>query len=194
MTLWTIQPKEVWEKGFVDDVFRCDSEHPRVGIDRYQQFLEAYDWISEEMTKRIGPAPKGVKYPIWAYHTWDGKHKKPDLRQRQTEPGTECVCLTLDIPDEQILLSDFDLWHMVLGGHYCSDKPYTTDEELDKEWDWIEGLPPKKRKKIIRESWANIFDVAPGTNQGNSDGNYIQAVFWELGKEQVKKVQFFKSK
>ncbi|MCP1110910.1 DUF3841 domain-containing protein [Ohessyouella blattaphilus] len=194
MMLWTIQPKEVWEKGFVDGVFRCDSDHPEIGIDRYEQFLDAYEWIAEEMMKWIGPAPKGVKYPIWAYHTWDGKHKKPDLRQRQTAPGTECVCLTIEIPDEQVLLSDFDLWHLVLGKHYISELPLETDEDYDKEDAWLESLDTDTRDRVTRDSWSNIFDVVPGTKHVNSDGDYIQAVFWELRKEQVKKVQFFKSK
>jgi hypothetical protein len=37
-----------------------------------------YDWMVEQMRIRIGNPPPGVRYPVWAWHQWEGKRKKPD--------------------------------------------------------------------------------------------------------------------
>lgn len=43
----------------------------------------AYDWIVEQMCKRIGPPPPSIRYPIWGWHTIEWKHAKPDLRRSE---------------------------------------------------------------------------------------------------------------
>ena len=76
MRLWTIQPVEVVNILERDGVFTCDPEKSEY----YNAFYDAYLWIAAEMDKRNIPHPDGIKLPLWAWHTRDWKHKKPDLR------------------------------------------------------------------------------------------------------------------
>ena len=53
----------------------------------------------------------GVTLPVWAWYQWEGVRKKPDLRKERWAngfEGEEFVCLECDIPDEEVVLSDFD--------------------------------------------------------------------------------------
>ena len=80
-------------------------------------FVEKYKWLIDQMEKRIGPAPDGVSYPVWAWYIQSWKHKKPDLRIERwaNGPGNEqYVCIEVELPDDQVLLSDFDAWCILL--------------------------------------------------------------------------------
>lgn len=75
------------------------------------------------MAKRISSPPFGVNYPIWAWHLWEGSSNRPDMRKSSYAPrGTPIVRIKLDIPENEILLSDFDLWHYVLNHWYLASK------------------------------------------------------------------------
>lgn len=76
MRLWTIQPVEVVNILERDGVFTCNPEKSEY----YNDFHDAYLWIAAEMDKRNIQHPDGLKLPLWAWHTRDWKHKKPDLR------------------------------------------------------------------------------------------------------------------
>ena len=106
MLLWTIQPEEVWRILRRDGVYRCNPDkatHLNEDID----FSSAYDWMAAQMEKHIGKRPEGVTYPIWAWHTYNWKHKKPDLRTDwfRGRHGVH-TCIEIDVPDEVVLLSD----------------------------------------------------------------------------------------
>lgn len=80
------------------------------------------------MKKRIGPPPAGARYLAWAWYAQNGKHNKPDLRSERWGygPGNEqYACIELEIPDDLALLSDFDVWHIVLNNGLISE----TEEE-----------------------------------------------------------------
>ena len=97
MKLWTIQAPEVYdclsEKGVyhVDDKYLFSRDLPNL------QYL--YDWLVAKMREKVGTPPQGVNYPIWAWHTREGKRKMPDLRQSGFgEKGTELVRMEIEIP------------------------------------------------------------------------------------------------
>lgn len=55
------------------------------------------------------------------------------------------------MPANKILLSDFDLWHVVLMDGFVP--PDDMDfEKYSREDDRIEGLPELEKQKIIEES------------------------------------------
>lgn len=90
MRLWTIQPVEVVNILERDGVFTCNPEKSEY----YNDFHDAYLWIAVEMDKRNIPHPDGLKLPLWAWHTRDWKHKKPDLRTTGLgTPGKSYACI-----------------------------------------------------------------------------------------------------
>ena len=181
LTLWTIQPVEVMDIINKEGVFRCT----KTLSDNYQDvcFNNAYDWLTNEMLgmERLAH-PDGVELPLWAWHTYDGKCKKPDLRQSgYASKGTKCVCIEFCIEENKVLLSDFDIWHCVLNDIWYND---AVDEDVYYELDdWYDALPEEEQKETKYASWRMMYDV--------HRSDYVQATFWELRKEQIKKVQYF---
>jgi len=91
------------------------------------------------------------------------------------------------VPDEQVLLSDFDLWHFVLNNHLISETE-TEDTELEKIY---ETLSPEKQFEMKYENWKRVFDVSPLDNEWMRRGEWIQATFWVLTKGMIRKVRYF---
>lgn len=187
MILWTMQPLEIWdiinEKGY----YRCDDSksnmlEPEIG--------EKYKWLVRQMRKRIGPPPAGVTFPVWAWYKQNGNHKKPDLRSERWYygPGKEkYTCIELEIADDQVLLSDFDAWCIILlNGLLCE-----SEEEADRLDHFYESLMPKEQLLFRDENWQKVFDLTPLRNEYMKRGYWVQATFWELRKEMVRDVRFF---
>ena len=156
MRLWTVQPVEVWNLLQITGFYVCDASKSEC-LEEYS-FGKAYDWLVSEMEKRIGSRPEGIEYPVWAWHTHDGKNSAPDLDEYDyVSNGSEAVCLEIEIPDEQVVLTDFINWHCVLNDSYCDEA--ITEEEWDKEMEWFDSLYGEERKKVKIDSWQRIFDT-----------------------------------
>lgn len=188
MRVWTVQPAELYEQLKKQGVI-----HTNIELSEYadwDRFRSAYDWLVVQMIKRIGIPPRGVTYPFWAWHTLDWKHQKPDLRSIEFRGcSVPSVCLELEIPDNQLLLSDEESWHFILHRSYLGDA--TSDAEYDAEMAWFEALPAEKRKLVRDESWQKVFNVEPLDDGWQSWGQYIQATFWELRLADVRDVRHF---
>lgn len=114
MILWSIQPEEVFDLIQREGVYHCDIHKSRMGDFADMQ----YSWLVSQMKKRIGPPPEGVSFPVWAWYQWRKDRKKPDLRAERWYygyRGEKFYRLEIDIPDEQVLLSNFALWHVPLN-------------------------------------------------------------------------------
>ncbi len=153
-----------------------------------EDFLPAYDWLCEQMKLRLPNTPENAKYPIWAWYQWEGIRKRLDMRTSHkavSPPGTPIVLLTLEVPDDEVLLSDFDMWHSTLGNHYLA---------LTEEEDIAIGDNATAEQK--RKSWERIFNLDIDNDYCTYPINQksIQATFWILKKEYVKKAEFFISK
>lgn len=193
MRLWTIQPIEVYEEIEKNGYYACNIEKAREGDEYFDIcFKDAYDWLVEKMKEKIGEPPEGICYPVWAWHTYDWKRKSSDLRARQGKRGQKMVRLEIEIPDNEVVLTDFDAWHNVLNKWYAID--CNNEEEYDIEYAKFEKLSPEEQKRITIESWNKIFDLTPINTDWIINGAYIQATFWKLNKDQIKKVKFFTSK
>ncbi len=191
MKLWTIQSRDFYEKLLRDGVVFCDINKSKFACDD-EDNQRSYKWITSKMMERIGEN-KAAEFPIWAWHTYDGKRKKPDLRMScYAKPKTECVCLEIEIPDECVVLSDFDSWHNVLSNTFASLTENETD--WDKENSWLDSLDLEEQQIEIEKSWDNVFKVDYFENDWSSRGLYIQATFWELKLDQVRKVKYFKAR
>ena len=144
------------------------------------------------MKKKIGLPPEQVSFPIWAWHTRNFLHKKPDLRMSgYGAKGEECVCIEIEIPDNEVLLTDFDAWHFVLNKWYLNTDCWN-DETYEEDEKWLKTLSDEQRKEEIEKSWQGIYNLETKETDWMCRGKYIQATFWVLKKENIKKVQFFK--
>lgn len=182
MIVWTVQPYSVYQQLQQQQIFSCDlrqSQNLQV-----EEFRVAYSWMIKQMIKQIGLPPAGVTHPIWAWYRWDFQHKHPDFRTMRDYDDQ--VCLELEMPDEQALLSDFDAWHTVLNDFYNSC--VTNEEEFEAEFAWFENLPLKQQEQVKRKSWQHIFDVTPRRGKWTQNGDFVQACFWQIHMHQVRKV------
>ena len=65
MRLWTIQTIEFYDALRKNGVVHCDRESWLC-----REYREMYDWMADEMRKRIGNPPNPVvRYPLWAWLT-----------------------------------------------------------------------------------------------------------------------------
>lgn len=186
MRIWSIQPVDVFK--FIEEYgyYICK---PSLSLN-CKDFKNAYDWLVTRMEERIGK-PAGVNYPVWAWHTRDWKHKKPDLRESGYETkGMECVCIEIEIPDSQVVLSDFTAWHFVLNKSYLNQKCYS-EEIFDRDQAWLDSLSPQDRHKVIVNSWNNIFDIQPFSNGFLEKGTIYTSYFLGIKKKRYKESSVF---
>lgn len=187
MILWTSQEEAVYNELLKTGVYRCD-----LNLSPMKDCRKQYDWLVRQMKQRIGPPPEQVTYPVWALYQQDGKHRKPDLRRERWEfgcDGERFACLEIEIPDRDVLLSDFDAWCMLLSDFLISD----TEQEgccLEAQY---EALSPSEKRRMKDKNWERVFNLSPLNNGWSRRGYYIQANFWELRLEQVRDVRFFRA-
>lgn len=174
MILWTIQRQEAYEIMTQTGVLRADKNHLLFDGD----LIDSYRWMSEQMKIRIGEPPEGVEFPVWAWYQWDGQRKRPDMRTHGccSETGLPIVLLTVDVPDDKVLLSDFEYWHVVLN-----------DGDLVFPFDWDAVYP----EDVKRKSWENIFDYECTFDGEDKHCLSTQATLWEIKQEWVRKVEHF---
>ena len=151
MRLWTIQPEFVWELLRETGVYRCNPKLS-VYLSSHFNFGDGYDWLVKEMIDRIGQPPTNVRYPVWAWHTFDWKRKKPDLRRVEFKgfPVPQ-VCLEVEIPDDQVLLHDEVAWHCVLNKMPVIEAD--TIEEGEEKYTYLESLSLEDQTKYIVNSF-----------------------------------------
>ncbi len=187
MRLWMIASLETFEALERRGRLRCDGRRATRGF----RNGGAYRWMADRMRERLGPAPGGVRYPLWAWARWEGAdRRKPDLRScRHTVGPGRFVRLDIEAPASRVLLSDFDAWHAVLNGWYLSWSE-AEDEAFHQP---REGRSEASRRADIENSWTRIFDLEGGdpTWRGRPFERSIQATFWSLERADVVGVTLF---
>ena len=186
MKLWTIQPENIFNELQSTGLYRCDINKSFMK----EYALVQYDWLVMQMRKRLGNPPEGVNYPVWAWKKWRLDHDMPDLRAERWYYGTKgekFFRLEIEITDSQVLLSDFDAWSVILNECLLSYSEQE-DSELEKIYN---ALSDDEKIKFRSKNWERVFDVTPLNNEWMCRGESIQATFWELRIEQVKKVKMF---
>lgn len=132
-----------------------------------KNFLRPYQWMMNQMQKRI-PDYNG-DFPIWLWP------EKQDLRRSgYKKRGTKAAYLEIEIPENQVLLSDFQAWHCALNDYPILDYE---DEIIDKE-----------------SSWERIFDLEYLKRHPDWGSLDIQGVTGRIYLNQVKSVREFTCK
>lgn len=195
MIIWSIQNEAAWNSLQKEGRLIAKAHHQADG------WPEAYSWMTDQLVKRVGPAPSKNAVPLWGWHQWQNAEKnKPDLRsvRHHWQPSGNYLLLEFDIPEDEVLLSDFDAWHIPLNEGYLS-----IDEEADKAFDeklkqygWQAGQPkPKALLPEIHKSWELIFDLDTLAEPywHPTPKKSIQACFWQIRVEQLLAVKPFTS-
>lgn len=192
MKLWTIQPYNVYEIINNTGIYTCN---PNLSsLLEYcledDNFVNAYKWISKEMKKCIGNPPHNVNFPVWAWYKVNGEHKRPDMRTFGMRVFEKSVLIEIEIPDDQVLLSNFEMWHIVLndGLYYKVNSMKNVSEEewyaeAEKEATYYLSLSHEDQTIYKENGWKNIFSTDEIMHS-----KFVQATFWELKKTQIKKV------
>ena len=170
-------------------VYRCN---PKQSSMPEPEFVEKYEWLIRQMKKRIGLSPEGVVYPVWAWYKQNGKHRKPDLRGERWRygPGDEdYTCIEFEIQDDQVLLSDFDSWHIILNNGLFSD----SEEKADQKDAYYDSLSAEEQRAYKEKNWEQVFDITPFENDWTRRGDWVQATVWELRKDMIRDVWFFRT-
>lgn len=83
-------------------------------------------------------APSDMPHPVWGWAKRAGRGDgKPDMRRWRTTKPEQVVRLKLEIPEERLLLSDFDAWHIPLNLGFMPPRAvsFAQAEEIEKELD-----------------------------------------------------------
>ena len=181
--LWTVQPVSALQELEKDGVYRCDRARSW-NLTKKGSLESSYRWLTEQMIRRIGYPPTGVEYPVWAWHTWEYERKAPEADSAAFLERTEDkVALTLDLPEDRVVQTDFDAWQHVLAGTYVAHG--VTEGELCEEEQMLDELDEEELEKAVKESWENVFLINPVNTETAQRGRYIQATFWEIRKEDI---------
>jgi hypothetical protein len=150
------------------------------------KFKEAYTWLYGKAVERgLVDTGRGM---IWAWYRF-GKEgrRKPDVRtlRRMNTSGKKMCCMTLEVPDDKVLLMDTNQWSLRLTGSSCitAEEEAMDVEEFVKRQDELYAMPEADRLRYNESTWDLVFDTSRATS--------IEAVFFGLDRSMVKAVQFF---
>lgn len=97
--------------------------------------------------------------------------------------------MEVEVPDVEVLLSDFDAWSLILCDALISD----SEEESKAIEESYLLLSPEEHVAFMHRNWERVFDLTPINSDWTIRGDSIQATFWELKREQVMEVRMFTS-
>lgn len=150
MRVFSVQPVSVVNRLERDQVVQADRSmsHP--------EFLFAYDWISEQMSRRLKTG--GERWPWWGWLDWTEV-----AYGASTVPDDEQIWLEIELPKDKVLLCDYTTWHLVLARAYVAltaDEDEAWEREMEaaglSRGDW--PLPEPWQTRLLA-SWERIFDL-----------------------------------
>lgn len=209
MELWTLQHPDVWSALEKEGIWHVNEKHlefPEHEDNDFNHLHYAYKWYADQMKRRIGSPPKGVRFPVWAYFKRRGRMDgKPDMRFERWFYSGQVDRLRLDVDDDRVLLSDYDEWHTPLNYWFLSRSQ--AESEAFEEWcrslgvdfhdifDWSKNSPTLHEvRKRLEASWSLMFDMEVERDEEWHHPyleRTIQATFWELRREDVVSVEHF---
>lgn len=139
MRFYTIQKRCTWNKWKKQGYLEAYDTN-------FDDFFEpSYKWMMKQMEKRL-PNYKG-EIPIWLWI------KKPSFYKVWSRiPRKKFVLLTLELDEEEVLISNFDGWHVPLSG-LTSDEDGPWERVFDLEW---------YRKNYYEEGYEETLQATTG--------------------------------
>ncbi len=200
MRIFTIQTYDAWQSLQARGVLRASVWH--------QSDLAplAYQWMRQQMCARIGHPPHSFQVPLWGWAHEDAQ-SMIDIR-RHWMPVSRYCQIEIELKETAVLVSDFDLWHIVLMDDYVAldDQDRARfDREVARQAEAPAGLSGQRPSRGLRysaslrdqvvESWQRIFhhDNDQGGEGGQTQGSSYQACFWEIQPSDIVDVIEFRS-
>lgn len=170
MKIYTIQDATIFP---VRDVYYAKWEFVKNNTFTCKD-LESYKWMFEHMTSSL---KRENSAPVWGWVRYDRSRKSPDLNDELLGVrGKKYCCMTLDVPKEHCLASNFEMWCWVLN------KWKIPIDENEKE-DCVS----------LEESWERIFNLDFGEDAfwGRKQNRPIQVILPCIKKEWIVRTVFF---
>jgi hypothetical protein len=188
MKLWTLQPIGFLDRLRLKGIAYGDWRR----VDRH--FKGAYKWLVGQMQDR-GISING-RAPLWAWHKWLPPEKfRPDLRYDSVygyvTPDTTGVRIELEVPDELVCLTRFNLWHDILNNTFVTISESEFDDFCKRE---DNGILTESEKKA---TWQRVFKMdlkSSDVNWCNVEKEPIQATLPYIDYGWVVKVDEFTSR
>lgn len=172
MVIYTIQSRQVLDRLITNKKYTCDAEKSHYKND----FDTEYKWMAAQMDNHAVPHPDNLIYPIWGWYRINGH--APTLNDLKNFMSKDDIILKINIPENKILLSDYDAWHYVLNNMWYDNS--TSEYEFDLMHTYFDTLPRFKQKKLKEESWLKIFNITKIKTDWFKNGYYVQGTFWEI--------------
>ena len=198
MRLWTIQGIEIYNQMQKDDFAYCT----KPSWSDSAEFMRASRWMSAQMKRRIGEPPiKEIEYPIWAWFQYDSAKKNRLPKNPLNVSEGVSAYMEIEVPDKEVLLSDFSNWHSALNGW-----PLDNWKQIERKTDPLDKAAekhlgfndyPADIQHEIEASWEPIFDLNrrdKTVGRTHRRNRCIQATFWVLRKEYLRSVEFLERK
>lgn len=174
--LWTIQKKEVLVEVAKKGYYAPMAKHT-MAYKYGEGFKNGYNLIAEELYKK-DQNKKRNKYPIWATLT---RVKPSDFGVKELG----YVEIELEIPDNRLLLSDFERFHCILNNFYCPLDDEDQEAFIEKyfgtsgSYKLLPCYSKEEYNKAVRDSWKNVFDVS------KTEVEDIQVCFWVMYSDDI---------
>lgn len=184
---YTRQDAAMWEELRSAGVYRVKEAYIRRKYDTITSYYTTlYRWYTRAAARYLS-IPEGAEYPVW-FSLFEENMLQP-------VPGT--VILTVSLPEEKVLLCNYDGWGYVVNYWYVplndadaqahraelKRAGIASDDELFLT-DKGNFYPLLKRK--VRESWGRIFTLMPESGESG-----LAATVWEVRREWVRDVREF---
>ena len=152
ITLFTNISKEYLDMLNNEGKILCDISLSQM-YNESKQFSFAYNWIKSEFIKRTGAIELYYTnyFPIWSFYKYDGNNSNEDFDKYDDTAAQ----LTLQFNEEDVLLSDFDVWHCCLNTLFIADS-----EEEDNEYDSFLSKYNISRHLLLDDDYANLNKYA----------------------------------
>lgn len=182
ITAWTFVPKTIVKQVLSGAIQTCSMEHS----EQDPSFRLAYEWMKDAMDEAGIKGRKPDINPWWCWIRMGGGYAKPtDLNADEN-----FVLLELSLAPEDVLLSDFHMWHVPLN--YWLNAGEEADEAFENELKaaglniYTQKPLPEPFHSRVQASWRDVFSldrVNGFTYELANKG--IQGVFWTLSPENI---------
>ncbi len=198
MRVYTIQPVAFYDELMRNGIVYCDRESWIA-----KEYRVQYEWMAQQMRQRIGEPPlPQIQYPIWVWYQYISKKRPvPTMSSKDILPGeTQAVMMELEVPENEVLLSNFSLWHLPMNyaGICLKREKRQYENELQKYEDLLREYRPlneyPNEVQQILKTWERVFDLDlrdPYEETRMRKNQIIQGTIWSLRKEWVKVAHFF---
>lgn len=213
MILKTIQPLHI--------LAQINSDTNTIIAPKYEEdndlgFTLAFDWLKNEMKKRNLSVPQQEMFWAWEYSTRQNKRICQEVIKSQInycEENGGGVIITLNKPDNEVLLSDYELWHYPLN--YWRIPQSEEDEKVwdklieQEDYNFYKHKPLTKNSEMVTDTWSAALALVKHCSKNHYVFNLskkqlkvigiskkqtqIQATFWSFKKEEIVDLEIIKA-